>query len=36
VIYTLVLNAVRPRALERASALLEGADSMATDSLVAT
>ncbi len=36
VIYTFVLNAVRPRALERAPALLEGADSLATDPLVAS
>jgi hypothetical protein len=31
--YPLMLGAVRPRVLERAPALLEGADSLATDPL---
>jgi hypothetical protein len=34
VIYALVLAAVRPRALERAPALLEGDESLATDPLL--
>jgi hypothetical protein len=34
VIYALVLAAVRPQALERAPALLEGDESLATDPLL--
>jgi len=36
IIYALVLGAVRPQALERAPALLEGEDSLATDPLPIT